>query len=589
MRLPESFIQEVKERNDISDVVSSYMTLKRSGRYYKGLCPFHGEKTPSFVIYPENGSFYCFGCNTGGDVITFIRLIENLDYVESVKFLAQRAGIAVPQEDIDDSAAKLRQRIYEANREAARFYNSRLYTEEGRAALDYLIKRRLTKKTITHFGLGFAPASRFALVNHLRSLGFTDTELVTANLANNTRSGKTIIDRYDNRVMFPIIDVRGNVIGFGGRRLSKDQKAKYINTSDTPVFNKSRNLYSLNNAKKSGSSSLLLCEGYMDVIAVNQAGITNAVATLGTALTQEQALLMKRYADEVIICYDADQAGMNATQRAIPILRNTGLIVRVLRIPDGKDPDEFLKINGEMGPAAFKKLIQNSGNDIDYRLNRLRTQFDMDSMQGKVDYLNAAVKMLSAVDNPMERDLYVSKISEEVGVDKSSIKEQLDSVMNKKRRSEYRNLHKEIVRNSFGQNDRVNTEHRENIRAVSAEEAIISFMIQSPENIRYIIYHLGADDFVTSFNRRVFEYIVDRHKAGKPVDTRMSEDFTIEEYGKIVEIINRYKREFLTRASVDEYIKTIKEESGRMSAEQIGRSGADDFDRFMKQQKEKRK
>ena len=359
MALPDGFLYELKERSDIADVVSGYVNLKRRGRDMVGLCPFHSEKTPSFNLYPENGSFYCFGCGAGGDVITFIMKIENLDYIEAVKFLAQRAGIEVPENSYDDGMGKLRMRIFEANREAARFYNKKLYEPEGKEGLDYLYRRELPDNIIRRFGLGYSPKSRYALCDHLRSLGFKDSEIVAANLAFRSQDGRRIVDRFSDRVMFPIIDLRGNVIGFGGRILT-DQKPKYLNTSDTPAFKKSANLFSLNNAKNTGERTLILCEGYMDVIALSKAGFKNAVATLGTALTAEQAILMKRYADEVIICYDADEAGQKATARAISLLRNAGLVIRVLSIPEGKDPDELSEIKGKRVPPPLRMSLRTA-------------------------------------------------------------------------------------------------------------------------------------------------------------------------------------------------------------------------------------
>ena len=294
MSIPQEFISELKMRSDIVDVVSSYVKLKRSGRNYLGLCPFHVEKTPSFTVSPDKGFFYCFGCHVGGDVIGFIKQAENLDYVEAIKFLAQRAGMTVPENAADSGMSRLRTRLYEANRTAARFFNKQLYTEEGRAGLDYLHGRQLSDSTITHFGLGYAPKSRFALVNHLKSQGFTKAEMIQANLANETRNGNAI-DRFTDRVMFPIIDLRGNVLAFGGRTMIKDFKPKYLNTSDTPVFNKGNNLFALNFAKNEANGTLILVEGYMDVIALHQAGFKNAVAGLGTALTPEQANVIRHY------------------------------------------------------------------------------------------------------------------------------------------------------------------------------------------------------------------------------------------------------------------------------------------------------
>ena len=300
MPLPEAFLQELKMRSDISDVVSSYVGLRRSGRNLVGLCPFHNEKTPSFNVYPENGSFYCFGCGVGGDVITFIRRIENLDYMEAVRFLAQRAGLQVPENRVDDGMAKLRARVLEINRETARFYHAMLMSEQGRPGLAYLQGRGLTQATIRHFGLGYSPPSRYALVDYLAQKGYQPSEMIQANVAFKGRSGRAV-DRFSGRVMYPIIDLRGNVIAFGGRVLT-DAKPKYLNTSDTLVFRKSDALFALNFAKNQGSQQLILAEGYMDVIALHQAGFSNAVATLGTALTTDQARLMSRYAKEVVIC-----------------------------------------------------------------------------------------------------------------------------------------------------------------------------------------------------------------------------------------------------------------------------------------------
>ena len=316
MALPDSFIQELKARSDIADVISGYVNLKRTGRNMVGLCPFHGEKTPSFHVNVENAYFHCFGCGAGGDVITFIRRIENLDYIDAVKLLAQRAGLSMPADGVDDKTARVRARIFEANREAARFYHHMLYRPQGAPALAYLRGRGLKETTIKHFGLGYAPPGRFALTNFMRQKGFRDDELVAANLAFQGRGGGGV-DRFVDRVMFPIIDLRGNVIAFGGR-LMGDGKPKYLNTSDTLVFRKSSNLFALNFAKNGGEKRMILVEGYMDVIALHQAGFTNAVATLGTSLTVDHARLLARYTDEVVVCYDADAAGQKAADRAIP-------------------------------------------------------------------------------------------------------------------------------------------------------------------------------------------------------------------------------------------------------------------------------
>ncbi|MBQ3259296.1 MAG: DNA primase, partial [Clostridia bacterium] len=358
--LPDSFIQELIAKNDIESVVSSYVSLKRRGRNLVGLCPFHGEKTPSFNLYPETASFYCFGCGAGGDVITFIKRIENLSYIDAVKFLADRVGMTMPEHTFDDTAAKQRVRILEANREAARIYHKCLYSEQGKMALDYYHSRGYTDATIRHFGLGYAPDSFWFLRDELRKKGFHDEELRVAWLCGRSQKG-SIYDLFRNRVMIPIIDVRGNVIAFGGRVLD-DSKPKYLNSGDTLVFKKTNNLFALNFAKQGKTDNLILCEGYMDVIALHQAGFTNAVAALGTSFTMEHARLLARYTDEVVLVFDADAAGQKGAQRAIGMLREIGMRVRLITVPDGKDPDEFIKRNGA---ERFKLLLDRAANDVE--------------------------------------------------------------------------------------------------------------------------------------------------------------------------------------------------------------------------------
>ena len=539
MRLSDDFISEVKYRNDLSELASSYMQLKRRGRNMVGLCPFHGEKSPSFNIYTEDNHFYCFGCGAGGDVISFVMRIENLDYMEAIKFLAQRAGMTMPEDGYDDSMGRLRTRVYEANREAARFYYQKLTSPEGAAAMEYLKGRELADSTIRHFGLGYAPDSRFALSDYLRSKGFSDSELTAANLSLPSRSGKGVVDRFYDRVMFPIIDVRGNVIAFGGRIMG-DRKPKYLNTSDTLVFNKSNNLFSLNNAKNSKSRSFILCEGYMDVISLNQAGFTQCVATLGTALTSEQAALMKRYCDEVIICYDADEAGQKATARAIEILRRAGLAVRVLTIPEGKDPDEFLKRHGDKGHEAFNNILNSSGDDLDYRLTKLRASFDMTASQGKLAYLNEAVKLLATLDNPMERDIYCSRLADETQVAKLSIIEQVNRSMRSRAHARRKSEFKKIQSDISGRGDRLNPQHSAHLRAATAEENLLALLVNHPDKLARIEAGLKPEDFVTDFNRGLYLYFYDRIKAGKDPMTTASADFTFDEMSRITRIVSAH-------------------------------------------------
>ena len=585
-RLSDEFISEIKYRNDLGELAASYMQLKRRGRNLVGLCPFHGEKTPSFNIYTENGSFYCFGCGVGGDIITFVMKIENLDYMEAVKFLAERAGMSMPEDDYDDSVSKLRTRIYEANREAARFFYAKLMSKEGAEGLAYLRNRGLADSTIRHFGLGFAPDERFALGNHLRSRGFTENEMIAANLVFKSRSGNSVLDRFYNRVMFPIIDVRGNVIAFGGRIMT-DQKPKYLNTSDTLVFNKSFNLFSLNNAKNSKSDSLILCEGYMDVISLNQAGFTNAVATLGTALTADQAALMKRYCKEVIICYDADEAGQKATARAIDILRKAGLVVKVISIPDGKDPDEFIRRHGDKGHAAFQNVLDNSGNDMEYRMQKLKSRYDMNSPQDKLSYLNEGVKLLCELDNPMERDIYASRLSDETDVSKASILEQVKQGMRRKERYRRKNEFSQLQKNISARDDRINPQHASNLRAVSAEENLIAFLVNNPDKLVYIHEKLRPEDFTTDFNRNLFEYFSVRIIKHQEPMTALSMDFTNDEQAKIVRIVNSGADLPRTQQALDEYINIILDEKAKPTESDIRNSTQDEFTNLFSRLKDK--
>ena len=588
MPLPESFLQELKMRSDLTELASNYISLKRKGRNMVGLCPFHGEKTPSFNIYTENNSFYCFGCNAGGDVITFTMRIENLDYIEAVKFLAERAGLNMPEEsNYDDSMANLKKRICEANRETARFFHRCLYSPLGKEGLDYLHSRGLTDKTIRHFGLGFAPNDHFALSNYLRKKGFKDNELISANLVYKNKSGNGTNDRIYNRVMFPIIDVRGNVIAFGGRIMT-DQKPKYLNTSDTPVFSKSNNLFSLNNAKKNQDRTLILCEGYMDVIAVNQAGFQNAVATLGTALTSQQASVMKRYADDVIICYDADEAGQKATQRAIGILRRTGLNIRVLTVPDGKDPDEFTRKHGDNGGAAFYNLVNGSFNDVEYQLSKVRKKYDLKLADQRVKYVNEAINIIAKIDDDVERDVYSSKLADETGVHTESISSSLKRVRSKIKYSNRKEEFRKIRTNLSGREDKINLQHKDKPRATIAEEMLLSYMVNHPEVEQYIYSRVPSDSFVTDFNKKLYGYFVNRIEGGYEPLTSLNEDFTFDEINKIYSILNKTIDKNPTQQALDEYISVIFEEKGKLSKEQIANTSLDEFSQQINNLKKKR-
>ena len=535
MAISERFIQGLQERVDIEEVISSHITLRRRGKTLVGLCPFHNEKTPSFTVYPDTNSFYCFGCGAGGDVISFIRRIDNLDYVEAVKTVAQMAGMSMPEDGYDDTLAKRRMRLLAANREAARFFNACLMDEKNRPALDYFLRRALTTATIRHFGLGYAPDSWHALTEHLRSKGFTYEEMVLANLVRRSdKNGKAnYYDNFRNRVMFPIIDLRGNVIAFGGRVMD-DSKPKYINTSDTPVYKKSNGVFALNFAKNANENKLLLVEGYMDVIALHQAGFTNAIACLGTAFTSEQANLLSRYAEEIIICYDNDGAGREATQRALNVLGKTGLKLRVVTMSGGKDADEIIRTHGK---ERFAELLGMAANKTEYRLLQERNKYNLNTDDGKLRFLTAAAQILAEC-SAIECDIYATRLSNELGVSAESINAQIRSVKTRQRRSDESKRLKEseaLIERSFA--DKNNPQRAANIRAAKAEETLIASLMRNPDFYPKLKDKFSADDFVTDFNKRIMRCLADKLDKGFiPELSLFAREFTPEEMGSVTRI-----------------------------------------------------
>ena len=535
MAINERFIQDLQDKVDIDQVISSHVNLKRRGKTLVGLCPFHNEKTPSFTVYPDTRSFYCFGCGAGGDVISFVRRIENLDYIEAVKAVAQIAGMSMPEDGYDDTLSKKRMRLLAANREAARFFNACLMDEKNRPALDYFLKRGLTINTITKFGLGYAPNDWRKLIEHMRSKGFTEEELVLANLARRSeKNGRTsCYDNFRNRVMFPIIDLRGNVIAFGGRVMD-DSKPKYINTSDTLVYKKSNGVFALNFAKNANENKLILVEGYMDVIALHQAGFGNAIACLGTAFTSEQANLLSRYADEVIICYDNDEAGRKATEKALSVLGKTGLKLRVVAMSGGKDADEIIRIHGK---ERFASLLNEAANKTEYRLLEERNKYNILTDDGKLRFLMAASNILAECGS-IESEIYATRLSNELGVNVDSIKAQIRSAKTKLRRSDDVRRKKEqdtMLEKSFA--DKNNPERAKNIRAARAEETLIASFMRNPDFYNKLKEKFKPQDFVTAFNRRVMECLAQKLDEGlEPNLSIFSESFTPEEMDTVTRI-----------------------------------------------------
>lgn len=585
MRLSDSFLEQLRANTDIESVISPYVNLRRRGKNLVGLCPFHNEKTPSFTVYPENGSFYCFGCGVGGDVITFVRRMENLDYMEAVKQLADRAGMALPEDGYDDTLAKKRTAVLAANRAAAKFFHSQLFTDRGRHALNYSLDRGLTMETIRHFGLGFAPDDWRALKNHLNEQGFDDILLESANLLRRSdKNGKvSYYDNFRNRVMFPIIDPRGNVIAFGGRVLD-DSKPKYINTSDTLVYKKSNGVFALNFAKNGNDGKLIIAEGYMDVIALHQAGFTNAVACLGTALTKEQANLLSRYADEIILSYDADEAGQKATARALGIFGTTGMEIKVLRLTGGKDPDEIIK---KYGAQRFRDIINGAANDTEYRLLRARQGIDLSTDDGKVKYLSAATEVLAGIPSPVEVDVYASRLANELGVDKLAIESQVKykrEGLRKRRMAQREQDQKRLLINV--QNTK-NPERSQHLRAAKAEETLIASLMRNPDFYNKLKDELSADYFVTALNRRIFSVILSRlDEGGNTEPYFLSSEFTPDEMDEVERIFRSAAQLSNTVEECADCIKILKEEKNKPESIKASELSDDDFAKLFRPDKQ---
>ncbi len=585
MPFPPEFLRELGERNRIEDVASPYVNLRRQGKNLLGLCPFHNEKSPSFVVYPENNSFYCFGCNKGGDVISFVMGVENLDFTEAVKLLAQRSGMTLPEEGGDFSMSRLRTRILEINRESGRFYFGALSTPEGKAGLNYFKSRGLDPKTIRHFGLGYAPDTGFALTNHLRELGYTKDELLQSDMVRLSKNGN-LYDRYRNRVMFPIIDLRGNVVAFGGRVLG-DGTPKYINTSDTPVYHKGSGLFALNFAKNANSEQLILAEGYMDVIALHRAGFTNAIATLGTALTEEQARVMRRYAKEVVICYDSDQAGRRATQRAIPLLKDAGLKVRVITVPGNKDPDEFFRSDPKDGVTRFKRLIQESGNDTEYRLSVVRAKYDLTAEDGKKQYLQEAVtQVLSTLRDQIELDVYAGKLSVETGVGKESImasaQRAASQVARQRRREEVRAQREVVASRTVA-----NPEKKRHLRAALAEEGILAYLFRNQDRAEALEQRLPPEKWITPWGRRVYTLLLGKTKQGDVTLSGMAEELTPDELSELSRVLVERREVPPSWDDVEGFCKIIESEA-LGNREKLKDASQEDLRRYLEELKNRK-
>ncbi len=559
MPLPAEFIERLKAANPIHEIMGQYVTLKRTGRDYVCLCPFHNEKTPSCHVHPDREFFHCFGCGAGGDVITFTMKYNNLDYWEAVKLLAERSGIPLPEDRGYTKRTDDRKRMYEMNKAAARFFYSQLKTPEGRGCLEYLINvRKLRPETIKKYGMGFAPNSWSALKNHMLAEGYTEEELIAGSLISRSqKTGKTF-DFFVDRAMFPFIDLAGHIVGFGGRALSNDDKRKYLNSKDTLCYSKNRFLFSMNFAKDQAvkDKQILLCEGNLDVISLNQAGFENAVASCGTALTPEQVKIISNYAEQVVICYDSDEAGQKAAAKAIGLLRETGLKISVLHMQGAKDPDEYIH---KFGADHFRHLLNSSDGAIAFELKKCRQGIDTDTELGKIDYLRKAYKVLAAIRSPVERELYIAKVAQEEGVSKNAVLQEVNSLIKKERYAYTKKDWSRTVNFTNRPRDELNPEANLHRKEAYAESGIIYYLFTHPDRLGEIKARITPDEFVTDFNRRVYESII--RKLENDEDCSVSSfngEFSPDEVGKLTGVIEKFDDLTVDEKVAADYISVLK-------------------------------
>lgn len=534
--IDQSVIEEIKFRCNIEDVISSYVTLKRAGSNYQGLCPFHSERTPSFTVFPSTSNFYCFGCGAGGDVINFIRRAENLDYPSAVELLAKRAGIPIIRSKREQEEGARRERILSMNKEAARYFHKMLFAPEGVAGLHYLTEvRKLPIQLIRHFGLGFAPNDFGALTNHLKSKGYTDSEMSSGFLCGISQKTGRPYDYFRNRVIFPIIATTGDVIAFGGRVMD-DSMPKYLNSSDTPAFKKSKNLFALNFAQNGDLATMILCEGYMDVIALHGAGFTNAVATLGTAITPEQARLFKRYTSQVVICYDADEAGQRAASKAFRLLGEAGVECRILKVENAKDPDEYIR---KFGAGAFKNLMERSKGEFEFKFDQVLAKNDISTTDGRVKALEKTVEIIASFYSAAKREVYIHIAAEKLEVTPDALRRDVENAIRRQASKDKQEEKRSILRASAGYGDRVNPDYVKNPKAASAEEAIIGILLLHPEYLPQLEKKgmlPSTEDFVTAFGKKVYALLVENAADGHLEEGVLGEALDVDEMSRITKM-----------------------------------------------------
>ena len=581
--IPHEYIEELTRRTDIVELVGSYVQLKRKGRLYGGLCPFHSEKTPSFYVYPDTQSFYCFGCQAAGDAISFVRKINSIDYPEAVKLLAARAGMPEPQED--DKTGRMRSRILSMNKEAARYFHACLNStvEEARQARAYWRRRGLDDKTIVRFGLGYAPDDGQGLYQYLRDKGYNQQELDASGLFKRSQSGR-IYCLFWKRVMTPIFDLRGNIIAFGGRVLD-DSKPKYVNSPETLVYHKSETVFALQIAKKSASRRFVLCEGYMDVISMQQAGIDTAVCACGTALTPEQVRLISEYADEVILSYDSDEAGQKATLRSLELFRNSPVKVGVLQIPGAKDPDEYIK---RYGADRFRALLDGVGNALDFRLKRLRDKYDLSQDGQRLEYIKEAVDMLAERSNPTEQEVYAGRLAEETNISKTAIMAQLADAV--KKAGSRRRREQNRARLQEGEMNQIKVPYsagRGALGMASAEQRLLAAMLREPGYIDKVSAQLRPEQFLQPQQKELYEAMLRCKEQGVEVSLATLRAFVSEEaLNELSRLAAQYSDVNCTPEDIQLYLERIAR--GTPVASRAASMSTNDIEQYLQSMREQK-
>ena len=553
MAFPPSFIDELLARNPIEDVVGQYVTLKRSGANMFGLCPFHGEKTASFSVAPDKGIYYCFGCHKGGGAINFMMELEGLSYPDAVRALAKRAGLEVPEDEQYQSRYRQQERLWALHKEAARFFHSQLYAPVGAAALQYALGRGMNKYILTTFGVGYAPDSWDSLVKAMSAKGYTKQELIDSGLVTVSQKNGNLFDRFRDRLMFPIIDTRGNVIAFGGRTVKKDaDTAKYLNSPETLIFNKRKNLFGLNLAKKTKQNYLILVEGNIDVVALHQYGFDNAIASLGTSLTEEQAVLLSRYTENVVLIYDGDEAGQRATQRAIPMLEKAGIGVKVLQLKDAKDPDEYLK---KFGADKFKLLLEGSSNRVEYQLNSIAKKYDLKEDEQRIKYIQESAELISTLGSPVQREIYGHRVAEAASISYDAMKMEVTKAFKRRMVRERKRQEKIDLAPAQNLQPKSRSIRYDNMKSAMAEESLLAMVLKEPALLGQT-KGLTPDAFSCPLLGKVYGQLLSRYHSGLEISPAVLEDLSHEEMSHVVGISQRSQGPVNESALLD-CVKTI--------------------------------